>query len=96
MGLSTSETIITVGVASGTFLAANPNRIGLLISSGAANGITISKTTPAVYGNGLRIAPLTSVTQLFVSTVGNWFQNQTYAIANVGAETIGVLEVIQV
>lgn len=95
MSLTTAETIVAVGIASGSFLAPNPNRTRLVISSGATNRITISKTTPAVDGNGLRIAPNTPDLILKVEDVGPWIQNQLYAIANVGAETIGCLEVIQ-
>ena len=95
MPLSTSETVITVGIVSGVFLAANVNRIAVVINSPNTNRITISKQGTAVDGAGLRLQPLTPPTILEVAKTGNWFQGQTTAIANVGAETITVLEVIQ-
>ena len=95
MSLSTSETVVTVGITSGLFLAANVNRVAVIINSPNTNRITISKQGTAVDGAGLRLQPLTAPTILQTALTGNWFQGALQAIANVGAETITVLEVIQ-
>jgi hypothetical protein len=95
MSLTTSETVVAVGTTSGLFLAANPNRIGMVISPPQTVGVTITKQGTAVYRNGLTLQPSGPPVQLFVSTTGNWIQGQLNAIGNAAAETITVLEVIQ-
>jgi hypothetical protein len=96
IGLRTAESTVTVTAVSAIFLAANPNRVAVTISSPAAARVSISSQTPAVAGSGMTLMPLTKPIMFTSDVPGNWIQGNLYAITSAGTETLGVLESLRV
>ncbi len=90
-----SESSIAVGTSSGSFLGANERRLALIISSPAANPVTITTLATAVATLGLTLQKGTNPTVLHRHDVGDWITRQLNAIASGGTETLGVIEVLE-
>jgi hypothetical protein len=89
-----SESAVAVGTSSGVFISANPDRIGLIISCPPVNRVTLSTRTVAVSGQGIVLNPGGPPLLLTAKFHGNLVSRGLSAIADVGAQTIGVIEVI--
>src|SRR5262249_45357405 len=91
-GSTGTQNSVSVGNASAQYIAANTNRIALVVFAPPTNPITISSGT-AVVGNGFVMAVGAAPVVFKVEDYGTWLTGQLNAINAVGAETCFFIEV---
>lgn len=88
------QSVVTVTTAGGPLVGPSKNRVGLVISSPAANRITVSQNPSPVLDAGIDIYASTLPLQLYYEDWGSALQDQWFAIAATANATIGVTELL--
>jgi hypothetical protein len=84
-----------VQTASTLLLAANPNRLGVIISAPDATRVTLSLNNPAVLGFGIDLYEDDPPFQLRARDYGNAVMGPIYAIADTAARRVTVWEYLK-
>jgi hypothetical protein len=83
----------TVGVASASLYAANPNRVALILGSNSANRYTVSSAGTAVLDQGFTVAAAAGSQVLRVEDFGQWLTGALSVIAGGAGTTFTTIEI---
>lgn len=84
----------TIGITDTEILPINPHRTGLIFSPPQAGAYDLNFTDPASLGSGIRIPAGSTPLMLVAKVVGDWIKGSVRAIADGGAVTVGVTEIV--